>query len=262
LVDILYRRPDSQQARERRRVRVSAKSAAQRWGENRERHLMQHGPTRFNKEVPTLEQFAPRFIEAYARANRQKPSTVGAKEMILRVHLGPALGKRRLDTITNEDVQQLKHRLIDKAPKTVNNVLTVLNVLLKKAVEWDVIERVPCTIKLLRVPKGSIPFYDFEEFERLVAAARLTDPRAYLLVLLLVRRDSGWARWWPSNGATSTCRRTRCACSAQRGRAKSHRRKAGGCGMCRSRRGWLRHCESTVTCEAGWCFINTTARQR
>ena len=28
-----------------------------------------------------------------------------------------------------------------------NNVLTVLNVMLKTAVEWDVIERVPCAIK-------------------------------------------------------------------------------------------------------------------
>ena len=42
-----------------------------------------------------------------------------------------------------------------KAPKTVNNVLTVLNVLLKKAAEWDVIERVPCVIRLLPTPKSS-----------------------------------------------------------------------------------------------------------
>jgi hypothetical protein len=43
-------------------------------------------------------------------------------------------------------VQQLKHHLRDRAPKTVNNVLTVLNVVLKKAAEWDVIERMPCMI--------------------------------------------------------------------------------------------------------------------
>jgi len=136
------------------------------------------------KEVPTLEQFAPRFLDGYARANRQKPSGVAAKEMIIRVHLTPALGAKTLNAILNEDVQQLKHRLLRKAPKTVNNILTVLNVLLKQAVEWNVIERMPCTIKLLPVAKGSTRFYDFDEFERLVAAAQVTDYRAHLLVLM------------------------------------------------------------------------------
>jgi hypothetical protein len=41
----------------------------------------------------------------------------------------------RLDAITNEQVQRLKLTLIDRAPKTVNNVLTVMSTLLKKAVE-------------------------------------------------------------------------------------------------------------------------------
>jgi integrase len=76
---------------------------------------------------------------------------------------------------------QLKHRLLKKAPKTVNNILTVLNVMLKKAVEWEVIERLPCTIK---VSKGSTRFYDFDDFERLVVAAAETGPRAYVLALL------------------------------------------------------------------------------
>jgi len=44
-----------------------------------------------------------------------------------------------------------------------HNVLTVLNVLLKKAGEWDVIERMPCLIRLLPIPRPSAAFYDFEE---------------------------------------------------------------------------------------------------
>jgi hypothetical protein len=114
---------------------------------------VQHGVPQARKEVPTLAQFAPRFLDGYARANRQKASGVAAKEMVLRVHLTPTPGTRRLDMIFNEDLQRLKHRLLKKAAKTVNNILTVLNVLLKEAVEWGVIERLPCTIKLLPVPK-------------------------------------------------------------------------------------------------------------
>jgi integrase len=100
------------------------------------------------------------------------------------VHLQPLLGDRRLDDITTEDVQRVKADLKNKAPKTVNNVLTVLNTLLKKAMEWGVIESMPCTIKLLRASKGAIAFYDFDEYERLVAAAKALDRRTHLLVLL------------------------------------------------------------------------------
>jgi integrase len=66
----------------------------------------------------------------------------------------------------------------------VNNVLTVLNTMLRKAVEWDVIDRMPCTIRLLPVPLPSAPFHDFDDFERLVQAAQKRDHEAYLVVLL------------------------------------------------------------------------------
>src|SRR5262245_26424852 len=110
-VDITFRLPNGARHRERCRAPVTAKSAAQRWGEDRERYLVLHGLPQSKKEVPTLEAFAPRFIEGYARANRQKPSGVVSKETILRLHLIPTLGARTLDTISNEQVQQLKLRL-------------------------------------------------------------------------------------------------------------------------------------------------------
>src|SRR5437016_6227914 len=131
-VDIRVRLPNGFRHRERRIISHTSKSAAQRWGQDRERHLLQHGPAQLKKEVPTLEQFAPRFLDGHARANRQKPSGIAAKEMILRVHLLPAWGHKKLDAIKTEDIQRMKRGLSTKAAKTVNNVLTVLNVLLKK----------------------------------------------------------------------------------------------------------------------------------
>ena len=44
----------------------------------------------------------------------------------------------------------------------MNNALTVLNMLLKKAVEWDVIEQMPCVVRLLPVSEPSVGFDDFE----------------------------------------------------------------------------------------------------
>jgi integrase len=142
-----------------------------------------HGPPQLKKEVPTLKECGPRFVDEHARANRQKASGIAAKEMILRVHLLPLFGAdRRLDAITNSDVQRLKLALGEKATKTVNNILTVLNTMLKKAVEWGVLNRMPCVIKLLPTTQRAVDFYDFDEYEALVAAT--ADPVSRLVVLL------------------------------------------------------------------------------
>jgi len=188
-VDIRVVTPDgARQIRERKRAPVSSRSAATRWAEGRERvlfeRLMNPRQDTAPKEVPTLREFAPRFVDGHARANRQKPSGIAAKELIIRVHLVPHLGHKKLDTIKSEDVQHLKRRLSTKAAKTVNNILAVLSVLLKKAVEWDVIDRMPCAITLLPVPKTSMSFYDFDEYERLVSSASAVDTTAHLIVLL------------------------------------------------------------------------------
>jgi integrase len=95
----------------------------------------------------------PSFLDGYAKANRLKPSDIAAKDTIFRRHLIPALGDKRLDEITTEDVQRLKAALTERSPKALNNVLTVLSVALKTAVAWGIIELVPCTIGLLRTPR-------------------------------------------------------------------------------------------------------------
>jgi integrase len=186
--DIRVVLPDGSVIRERKKAPTESKSAAQRWADARERVLLTHGKPKpiTKEEVPdktTLKQFASRFLERYAKANRLKPSGIAAKRTILDVHLIPALGERTLDAIKTEDVQELKARLVERSPKTVNNVLTTLSVALKTAVEWGVIERVGCSIKLLRTPKSVSSFYDFDEYERLVETSR-TDSPACLAVLL------------------------------------------------------------------------------
>jgi integrase len=51
------------------------------------------------------------------------------------------------------------------------------------AEDWGIIEVVP-KVKLLRSMQPEVDFYDFPEWERLVAAAKELDARAYLSVLL------------------------------------------------------------------------------
>ena len=101
-VDIRVLLPDGTLIRERKKAPATSKSAAQRWAEARERVLLVHGkPKPVQKQevqqTPTLAEFAGRFVDGYAKANRLKPSGIAAKETVLSVHLIPLLGDKRLD---------------------------------------------------------------------------------------------------------------------------------------------------------------------
>jgi len=78
-------------------------------------------PLPAKKEVPTLEEFAPKFLEGFAKADRHKPSGVASKETILRIHLIPVRREQKLDAISNAQVQRFKLHLEDRGAKTVNN---------------------------------------------------------------------------------------------------------------------------------------------
>ena len=183
--DIHMRLPDGTKIRERRVAPVSSKTAALRWGAALELELLRDGTKKVEgPKAPTLAQFAPRFINGYARANRLKPSGIANKESHLSNHLLPAFGKKRLDEIGSEEIADLKRRLAKAAPATVNNILSTLSKLLKVAVEWGVIDKMPCTIKLLHRPHVEMRFHDFHEYERLVKAAAEIDRQAYIAVLL------------------------------------------------------------------------------
>jgi integrase len=201
-VDIRFKWPDGSMFRRRLKApdRVNTKTNAQRWGENEERVLYAAGKTSpiakskrtkdapsnapNEKEVPTLEKFAPRFIKDYARAEKQKASTIATKERILRLHLLPLLGSKRLDQITDVDVQKVKASLTTHSRKTLNNVVNILSKLLNVAVEWKVIPHRSCTIKLLKVNLSTPRFYEYDEYARLVDAARDIDRQVLLMTLL------------------------------------------------------------------------------
>jgi hypothetical protein len=86
----------------------------------------------------------------------------------------PSADTRRSEAGRDQDRRCPAAEVGMKAAKSVNNILVVLSVMLKKAVEWGVIDQMPFSITLLPVPKGSTALYDFTEYERLVDAARST----------------------------------------------------------------------------------------
>src|SRR2546428_10520851 len=101
-VDIRVVSPDgTRHKRERKHAPISSRSAVGRWAAARERVLFERllAPQKDHqrKEVPTLQEFAPRFVDGHTRSNRQKPSGIASKTSILRLYLIPAFGRRRLE---------------------------------------------------------------------------------------------------------------------------------------------------------------------
>jgi integrase len=198
-VDIRFTYPDGMPFRRRIKAPVESKSAAKRWGEAKERELLMRPSPAFleqqeekRKEVPTLKEFKPKYMENHAKANREKASSLHGKERIFDNHLLPRLGDKRLDQITNEDVQALKGALAERKPKTVNNVLTVLGSTLRVAVKWKLIAAMPCSIDLLKVSNHKLTFYEFDEYSQLLRAAERIDLRT--LVVVLLGGDAGLRR--------------------------------------------------------------------
>jgi integrase len=109
---------------------------------------------------------------------------VECKIRFYRKHIEPALGQLRLDEIDDQQVARLKGRMAGRAPKTVNNTLSILGKALKVAVSWKVIPGLPCTIRLLKTAKPVVEFYEATEYERLLAAAAKCDGRTRIIVLL------------------------------------------------------------------------------
>ena len=151
--------------------------AAMRWGEARESEIRAAGqpkatePPKPKTPVMTVAELAPRFVNDYARADGHGEGGIEAKESILRLHIVPHIGEKKLDEVNASDVQALKHiwlaGVVEEVTgnvltrptnriKTLNNRLTVLAKMLKVAVDWkELIGLTALTDALLAVLLGA-----------------------------------------------------------------------------------------------------------
>jgi integrase len=170
-VDVDFKAPDGSGSR---RIRETSPVNTRRGAEDYERQLRNsllagtYGKKR--DTAPTLEEFSKAFLE-HADTNN-KPATRSAKDGILRNHLLPALGKKRLDQIGAEEVERFKAAKLKEGikPKTLNNFLTVLRKLLALAVEWGRLDKLP-RVKWMRAPAAEFDFLTAKELEQLLATS-------------------------------------------------------------------------------------------
>jgi hypothetical protein len=77
----------------------------------------------------------PRTVDDVADAVRERIALEGARlsyrqncESMQRIHMSPGIGARRIDAVTQDDVERLAAAMLRKglAPKTVRNAMTFL----------------------------------------------------------------------------------------------------------------------------------------
>jgi integrase len=139
------------------------------------------------KEVPTFDEwFNGRFWLEWVIGRKNKPTEVRSKEIIYRVHLKKAFGHKRLDEIDVGAVASFRAGLVqrgDLSEKRINNILNVLSKPLKYAVDCGLIAKAP-KVGLFKVERPEIESWDFEQYARLLLAAKEEGPDWYAAVCL------------------------------------------------------------------------------
>ena len=143
-------------------------------------------------QTPTLEAFSKEFL-AYQRT-LNTPAEIDNKEMVFRLHLLPAFGKRRLDEIDERSIDAyIVQKLAQPSkkggtlkPQTVNKHLKMLGRALRIAQKWKLVTTLP-EISMLKERKPKFDFLDFEEADAFMATAAEHEPEWHPFVVVALR---------------------------------------------------------------------------
>jgi integrase len=141
---------------------------------------------RIRKGIPTFKEwFKGRFWQEWVIGRKNKPTEVRSKNIIFDCHLESWFGDMPLDEITVGEVARFRAHLVARklSDKRINNILAVLSKPLKYAVDCEVVVKAP-KIGLFKVERPEIVAWDFAQYARLLAAAKVEGDEWYAAVCL------------------------------------------------------------------------------
>jgi integrase len=129
-----------------------------------------------------------------------KPSVIAGYADVLRLHVYPRIGERRLSAITRNDVQDLVDHLVadKKSPGTIRNVLMPVRVIYRRAVQRAIAAVNPTTALDLPTDRGrGTVFVEPADAAALIAALEPSDRAAWAIALYAGLRLGEWRalRW-------------------------------------------------------------------
>lgn len=173
-VDVDYQCPTGQRVRVRKVAPVQSRRGAEEYERQIRQALLDGSYDKTeDEEVPKVSEFHERFM-IFSKTNN-RPSTVYAKEWMMRLHIIPFFGAMKLDAIGPAEVEAYKAKKLDEGQqkKSINNHLTALRKLLNLATEYRVLAQVS-KIRGFKVKIDYITddeFLTFDEAERFIRRA-------------------------------------------------------------------------------------------
>jgi integrase len=138
------------------------------------------------EEVITFgDWFNGRFWREWVVGKRNKPTEVKSKTFIYEGHLKAAFGDVPLDQIGTGEIAEFRASLVEKklSEKRINNILAVLSKPLKYALDVGLISKAP-KVGLYKVERPEIEPWEFDEYARILASARIEGPDWYAAACL------------------------------------------------------------------------------
>ena len=86
------------------------------------------------RTAPSVADFAERYMAEHATV-KKKPRSVRSDETLLRLHILPALGTKKVAAISRADVTTLHHNMRDR-PGAANRVIALLSKMMNLAEKW------------------------------------------------------------------------------------------------------------------------------
>lgn len=93
------------------------------------------GDIHAERAAPTVSDLADRFEAEHLP--RRRPTTIDSYKRLLRVHIRPAIGTKKVADLRHADVEAMHSKIASEAPYAANRAVAVLSKMLSLAVRWE-----------------------------------------------------------------------------------------------------------------------------
>jgi integrase len=118
---------------------------------------------------PTFAEFAERWLDEVV-ARRNRVGTLKLRRLLVKNHITPHLGTKRLAEIGRKDIEDMHHAVSGRYPVAANRAVSACSAILATALRWGLLERNPALNTHRNTEEGRERYLTPEEIARLSKA--------------------------------------------------------------------------------------------
>ncbi|WP_353858487.1 tyrosine-type recombinase/integrase [Azospirillum formosense] len=118
---------------------------------------------------PTLTEFATRWLEEVA-GRRNRAGTLKNRRLLLKNHILPVLGEKRITDIRRKDIEDMHHGISKRFPVAANRAVSLCSAIFSTAERWGMLTENPANKIERNAEEGRERYLTPEEIARLQTA--------------------------------------------------------------------------------------------